>query len=135
MVRIYTRRFRIGWYTDELGRRRPITKRGVVIELPPTILAPRKRRKIYVSLGVSIEDTSIQDLEKLGFKRTEIAGREALELEEGLKMFATEVREDNKTAVFLYLDGEVNNLHVFDKVIVAFHKTVLKLYKKAKGTK
>jgi len=135
MVRIYTRRFRIGWYTDELGRRRPITKRGIVIELPPTILAPRKRRKIYVSLGVSIEDTSIQDLEKLGFKRTEIAGREALELEEGLKMFATEVREDNKTAVFLYLDGEVNNLRVFDKVIVAFHKTVLKLYKKAKGTK
>ncbi|RLE89806.1 MAG: hypothetical protein DRN04_15895 [Thermoprotei archaeon] len=135
MVRIYTRRFRIGWYTDELGRRRPITKRGIVIELPPTILAPRKRRKIYVSLGVSIEDTSIQDLEKLGFKRTEIAGREALELEEGLKMFATEVREDNKTAVFLYLDGEVNNLRVFDKVIVAFHKTVLKLYKRAKGTK
>ena len=46
MVRFYTRRRITGWYTDELGRRRPITTKFYVIELPEIARIIEMREKI-----------------------------------------------------------------------------------------
>ena len=132
MVGIRSRRFTVGWYTDELGRRRPITRRGIVIELPPIDyekLFGAKRKGVIVGLSITIPDATVDELEALlGFKRVEVEGAPALELEGGLKMHVYEWKEeDGRSMVHLTLDGEVDNLLTLRTVIRSFHESVKKI--------